>query len=176
METKRSLLGFYIVAVILLLLTAGLSFAWTPLRLRYWERKTRSAAADYERALKSGSSREVNAARGRVFPAATKLVALGSIARPAVEAAVEESPRAAEAIVMVLGETRPTWALPILVKMCQQEAYSSLCIVETAEKITNRNFSRTFRAGPATGLRPDRRLFLAWWEREGKAKYGGSGE
>ena len=156
------MLGFYMGTGVVLALFVGGWLAWTPLWVSYWERE----AIKEQRAWhQPGYSRKrVDAVRD--------LAALGPGAYQAVDRLLKN--REMYPYWHVFGgleEARATWALPLVIRACRSEdAQVAGRAVMAVEKLSGKTFHS---AHPSIeGLARYRPQVLAWWESEGRAKYG----
>ena len=197
---RRGMTSFYLAMGALLALAAAFAFAWTPLRVWYWEKEfmgyVRAVPADTPVSfhiwrpnggrMLIGTAKEGTEALGR-------LIELGPAAASAIERALSSLPADRQMRVMdCLAEAGEAWTVRALVSSVRGgKPYLVREALDTAERVTGqvffpngprstRNPNPPIRAGEWTGraiqpaeLEVGRERFLAWWESEGQAKYGG---
>ena len=172
-KKRKGLLAFYVATGFLALLFVGFYFAWTPLRVLYWERKVRtkprSSSGNPQGAVVQDSDARVLAA--------IKLAKLGTAARSAFRRLLNSPDMGVRtAALFGLRDSQPSWALPLLVEVCSDKDQAVVChALWAAEDICGRQFGPAQEFGPRGNdapLKAARRNFLDWWNREGKAKYG----
>jgi hypothetical protein len=174
-EQGRSLAGFYIalgVVAGLVLLGVWLS---TPLRVWYWERQIQKPLPPCPASNAPGYD-AIHALYDEQSEAAVRLVEIGPRSAPAVTRLLRRGHAERWITLWALQRVSAKWALPILVEECRErnDPALTLLLVDTAERITGE-----FIQPPEGYLRVKElppQLFLAWWEREGQAKYGGGGK
>jgi hypothetical protein len=160
----RSLVGFY-VALGAVAAVVGLgAVMWKPLMMRYYEwRITRpGASATYD---------DLEAARGlaRMGPAAA------GTTRRILHGPVDNS----HAALWGIRVEKATWALPLLVELALKNNDRNVDEVEFARNIDEVMFDidclthEDFRGLEDTSVVVVQKRLSDWWEREGKAKYGG---
>jgi hypothetical protein len=174
---RRGMLGFYLAMGALLALAVGFGFAWTPLRVSYWEREVRSDGSlnctDY-------SSGYVPGQRDK---AARKLAECGPVSLQAFRRLLSKGDPAFRVAVLygLTEDAKATWAVRLLVDASGDPDF---CVAGQAimavSAITGKRFLPPYKAGLASEPRTTagavgigRRNLQAWWEKEGRAKYGG---
>jgi len=178
---SRRMLGFYIAMGAALALFVGGWFAWTPLRIGYWEGKVRRT--DPSPYVKTGP-------HGSCFVqpcdrAARALAELGPAALPAVSRLLrDENSQTQAAVVRALGDTKSTWALPLLIELMEKPTAEYGVILACVYAVSNLTGYRvpTHYSGTSQSFTDNdnaqhcRRSLLDWWGREGRAKYGRGAE
>jgi hypothetical protein len=199
-KRRRGMLAFYVsTGVALVLLVAGY-FAWTPLRIWYWERTLMNyvQAMPADRPV-SFSVRRPDGSRVLIGTAKEgtntleKLLEVGPAAAPALERVIASLSADRQMRVMhCLAETDEAWTVRALVSSVRNgKHYLAMDALDAAERLTGQVFfpkgRRSVpppnppikdcvvgRAVDAAEVKEGRKNFLAWWNREGKAKYGRS--
>jgi hypothetical protein len=158
------MLAFYISTGLVVALFVAGYFAWTPLRVWYLERRIRS--------MYSGSIEDVRMFEFR------KLANCGPQAYRSFERLVNRSPDLRWSAMRALRKPADSWALPLVVESANSAQFETVhAALIAAKRITGKNFvpwTDRFPSMPDPG--PHRKRLLAWWESEGKAKYGRGGE
>ena len=159
---ERSLVWFYVVLGLAAAILAGGALAWKPLEAAHWERRTREA---FER----GDVRSAG-------DALDKLEALGPAARAAAGRLL--APNGAwyrGQVIQDIGRKENRWLLPALVRLAREERDTAVVhlAVSAAEPMSGRIFFPLTPTAGRTGVEEARGRFIAWWERDGQAKYGG---
>ena len=170
-KPRRGMLAFYgAMGAVVVLFAAGY-FAWTPLRIWYWEREVLREEDPTISADLIGASSDF-----RREHAAYYLLAAGDQARPAIRRLLSSDRSGVRMLmVVVCGGSRDLerrWVVPHLVEIARtdHDAVVRTCAVTAVADITNvREDSPSFYRDPGV------RELLKWWKREGKAKYGRSG-
>jgi hypothetical protein len=164
-KRRRGLLGFYISTGVVVTLFVACYFAWTPLRVWYWERKVRNARRDYVVGVGPSTIWMLTPRAD----AAKRLAALGPSARPAFQRLLSQGEMLDQVqLSAVLRDTRSVWALPLLVAVVRNE--DPLYIIPTGLHIDEMAEGAP-AATSASSPEQARTMILTWWEREGKAKY-----
>jgi hypothetical protein len=159
---ERSLLWFYLLLALAAGAFAFFALAWRPLRAGHWERQVRAA---YERG-------DVKAA-GKALD---KLDALGPAARAAVGRLL--LPNGAwyrGQVVQELGRKENRWMLPALVRLAREDGDAAVVrlAISAAESMSGRIFFPPVGGLDRAGLDEARSKLREWWDREGRAKFGG---
>jgi len=166
-KSGRSLTGFYIALGVVAALVGLGAWLWTPARIWYWERQVKKAPPTEVHGVQAcNHDREI---------AACKLADLGPVAYPAFQRLLQSNDMDVRVNALIgVCNPRSTWALPLVAGSAQDQSNLPIIwtVVRTAEEITG----QTFRTGGRSQeeLFEARRRLLAWWEREGRAKYGGA--
>ncbi len=187
-KKRKGLLAFYVATGFLALLFVGFYFGWTPLRVSYWERGVlRKAPADGLVEQLKASSNIFTARSGSAtplvleqidgLPEALNLVDAGPRAGGALGRLLQASDREVRGVTSLALEMRkPPWVLPLVMQAVESKDVDiALNAVFTAQRLTDEDFGLDAASGSIEDrkLLPDaRKRLLAWWEREGKAKYG----
>jgi len=174
---QKSLKGFYVAMGVLLALTVGGWFAWTPLKIMYYEKKVEIASSLVLVPLKSGwSERHVKAHElAMLGPASYK-----SFARLLGKGS------SVDRIEVMMGLSSPgntLWALPLYADVAMSKHSDSripAIAAELAATMVEVDLGRPVVQWPERKKfknDEEHRLaisncFLDWWEREGKAMYG----
>ncbi len=165
----------------------GFYFAWTPLRIWYWEREVRRrgwSSVTTEGPGPDGTwvrkTPRINAAR--------ELLRLGPAAEPAVRRLLEvddDGDRLPEDVLHAFSRREDKWALPLLIEIAgDKNSYVYYGAIYAAERVTRRKFFPPVRHinelsgwGAARRWREQaRKNLLDWWEKEGRAEYGRDAE
>ena len=182
---SRRMLAFYASTGVVLALFVGAWFAWTPLRIWYWHRNVRQSKTEV---ILFDKEQPITWSTERV-DAATRLVRLGQAAGPALDRLLRSEDRGVRRDVFAgIGNSSAAWTIPIVIAACRREKDSRVGAMGLAAAgvLTGREPLPSDYAEAGTGLgqvhegmgpspvRYSERLrdLLAWWEREGKAKYG----
>jgi hypothetical protein len=164
---RKGLLAFYVGTGVVFLLFAGSYFAWTPVWVRYYEWQiVRERDARYSSHLLMQHMREREAA-------ATALVDIGQPAGPAVERLLlgDQGVWVHNAVC----KSHAAWTLPLLIRVARNgEMGSASAAITTAGLLAGRDFTIRRRMSGKDELKERSARLFAWWEREGKAKYGRS--
>lgn len=169
-KADRSLLVFYIGLGVIAALIGLFSILWTPLRVWHWERQARVAKDEAPLPYLGVDQAKV--------AAAMKLATIGEPAQAAFRRllASEDSSVRYNAV-EALSTGDPHWALSLLVDAAKQEADGRVQanIVSTARYLSGHRPSNSSCSASGEWKQgiPD---LLAWWEREGKAKYDRGGK
>jgi hypothetical protein len=168
------MLVFYVSTGVVLALFVSGWFAWTPLRVWYWEREVRRhmPMMGLVPGAKNPHARAVHC-----------LVAIGPQSRAAVERLFKENDSALQIYLLVaLRDRTNTWALSLLVGQVRtKDCLGNFELFDTVSLISDRDFmkgSERQTSGPAgiglseVDFAEVRRRILVWWEREGKVNYG----
>lgn len=151
----KGLLAFYVAMGAVLALVAVVCFAWTPLKIRYYEQQARRAHKDVpfsQRAFIKG------------ICAISELAQIGPPAEPALKRLLSSRDRELRHnVALELNRRGAEWTMPLLVFAAQdRDAQVADTALQGVELLLD---------GSASFSSADE--LLAWWEREGKAKYGG---
>jgi hypothetical protein len=162
----RSLTGFYIAIGVVAALVGLGAWLWTPAQVWYWERQVSKDPYHTE-------ANGLRVCRNDREMAACKLADLGPIAGPAFRRLLQSNDMDVRVNALIgVCNPRSTWALPLVADCARDESNLPIIwtVVRTAEEITG----QTFRTGgrSQSELLEARRKLMAWWEREGQAKYG----
>jgi hypothetical protein len=186
------MVGFYVGTGMVVVLFVGGWFAWTPLRVWYWERETVKTMADYRGPGPLGGF-------CKSPRAPLELATLGPAAYGAFDRLLENPEQGVRlACVAALFDARPRWDYPLLIKASQdRDVEVAVRAISVVQLRTNEEFfPKRLGNGWVTGyyivsvvagnekwrtmsqeeVGPIREALLAWWDREGKAKYGRGGE
>lgn len=179
----RSLAGFYIGLGVAAALLLGGWFAWTPLRIGYYEWRivktypkdgAESVLADWIMHSTRDRNSEPTELKGYCW--ARSLVDIGPQSRPTLERLLRsENPIVRRMVVIALGRSKQPWAMALLVEASRDTNIDvAWRAVYFAGTITDQSFFRegTYSGDPWAPLRAARRSLLNWWEREGRAEYG----
>ena len=167
-QQGRSLTGFYVAVGVVAALVGLGTWLCKPAQVWYWERQV-SKDPYYTEAnglRVCNHDREV---------AAEELANLGPVAYPAFQRLLQSNDMDVRVNALIgVCNPRSTWALPLVAGSAQDQSNLPIIwtVVRTAEEITG----QTFRTGgrSQSELLEARRKLMAWWEREGRAKYGGA--
>lgn len=161
---RRSLGGFYVATGVVVLLLVGFCFAWAPLKIWYWEREV----SPYD-----GS--------GRSSLAAVKLVEIGPAAQDALKRLLSSGDHLVISAVLGAikqacardqGRNKVDWVVPLVVPLTQGKDEADIdAAVQILRRFAGDDFCRDMKSSAEiqAGVRD-------WWEKEGKAKYGGIGK
>ena len=196
-KKRKGMLGFYVLTGVALALFGSFYFAWTPLKVRYWEREltrffesTAGGRSGYAITQNSGVPTTVSCGT-RNTRALSKLLEIGPPARSALERTCASFPSQRSLIIGYLGCPQGMWTFPLVIEAaCEQDSLVAVSAVDAAERLSGQSFfpkgPRMVRSKPGPGamsreigdseLAAARKNLLDWWEREGKAKYGSSTE
>jgi hypothetical protein len=155
-QRGRSLTGFYIALGVVAALVGLGAWLWTPARIWYYERQFRAAK----------TSADLRAA-------AEKLGDVGPQALPAFKRLLQSEDSANWTFVLHSGLGHPgrTWALPLIVQTARDsDDEIGRDAIWAAENVLGKRWA--FGARDLEDVPEARRRLLAWWEREGRAKYG----
>lgn len=112
-EKRKGLLTFYVVTGVVVALLVGSYFAWTPLKVLYWEKKTIEATTGHMIIQRRPGD-------GTVYftalpEAPRRLAAIGKPAQGALERLLaHDDPGIRLACVQALGEARAKWAVSLM--------------------------------------------------------------
>jgi hypothetical protein len=171
-EKRKTLLAFYVGMGAVLALAVAFYFAWTPLRVWYWEREVRQS--DTSLVTKIDSSHGTLLLSPRAL-AAMRLVDLRPRAFPALKRLLhhpDEGVRRETLFALEESGRRTMWAFPLLIEVVGKGDFDAAHgAVRAAEKMSGRKFVQNY-----SYFSPEltREQMLRWWEREGTAKYGGA--
>ena len=188
-KRSRRMLGFYVAMGVALALAVSFYFAWTPLRVRYWEREVRREAPGYSRRPQVSQDGRVVFVNMVLGDPAGKLAALGPGSAPAFERLLRaEAPGVRLAAVEGLHRARAEWCVPLLVGAVG-DADSEVSVTATRavadimknglHKSSQLDLTRAVNLYLSLRQKEPARLrqeVLDWWESEGQAKYGGAEE
>jgi hypothetical protein len=172
----RSLTGFYIMLGVVAALVGAGAWVWKPALVKYHESRVRALLSS------EGVSGRKSSEDERVI---LKLAEIGPASLPAFERMilVERLPGSDELIYLGLDRREQTWAMPLLARLLVEHEVPVLDYhaLNAAETLSQRMFfDRDFTPRNSRDFRGDveraRQEFLAWWEREGQAQYGGRGK
>jgi hypothetical protein len=159
------MLAFYVAMGAVCLLLVGFYFAWTPVRVWYWRNEFIDAPSQ-ERALQ----------------AAEHLVDVGPSSYSCLEGLLQDAPHSfsRQALVSAAGRSDAQWTLPLLVNVLSSDhepPWVHWTALQAAERILDRRLRAPtnpphMKDEMAEAVKESRSEFLAWWHREGKAKYG----
>jgi hypothetical protein len=155
-KSGRSLTGFYIALGVVAALVGLGAWLWTPARIWHYERQFRAAKTNSD-----------------LHAAAEKLGDVGPRALPAFKRLLQSEDYANRASVLHSGLGRPghTWALPLIVETARDSDDTiAQDAIWAAEDVLGKRW--VFGAQHLEYVPEARRSLLAWWEREGRAKYG----
>jgi hypothetical protein len=180
------MLGFYVAMGALLALAVGFCFAWTPLRIWYWQGEVRRRGPCGTTTLTRTPS-GVHISRTPRGDAARELVRIGPRASPALKRLLQEGGDDRlryDVLSGIKGEDAP-WVVPLLIDVLKGSEYAETRLtVQIMELFAGRQFIPRPAYSRILSLIGDswnenerveegRKSALDWWEREGKAKYGG---
>jgi hypothetical protein len=182
---RKGLLAFYISMGVVALLFVGFCFAWTPLRVWYWEREVRRSPPWIFSPGQSGQTPVIEFPRTR---AARALADLGPSSAAAFRRLVRARNYDPNGYVLgVLNRPDDSWALPMLMETAKRDDPALAAhAIYAVQDITGKSFFPSVKStgdaisdiplGGAAWSRetvePARTKLLKWWTREGKAKYG----
>jgi len=176
------MLAFYAGTGVICLLLVGFYFAWTPVRVWYWEREVLNAepVASPDMTLKADSSGLLPVfGPGPRTIAARKLANCGAQAEPAFRRLLQTGDsRFRVEVVRAIYGSKHLWALPLLIEMTADEDPRVVreAIGGADSIVADRSFTSggwMDNPGPQQAVVDScRKKLLAWWKREGKAKYG----
>jgi len=170
----RSMVGFYIAAGVVAVLVSLGPWLWAPAKIWYYERQVR--VMSHPEMSFGELANEGSTIREQRTVAADELVAIGPMASDAVARLLAYSPGSLVSVAEAVGRQKAKWAVPILVEACRKETriYCGTMIIGAVSEATGRRFPLPVTTN---ALRVEERrveMFLAWWEGEGMAEYGGA--
>jgi hypothetical protein len=160
----RSLVGFYVALGFIAVLVGMGVWLWTPITVLRLERQVHHPEAYLQFA---------NHINPRAIPV-MKLVKMGPVARAALRRLLNDpSPevRMAALVDMKFGDG-PTWYFHLVIEAASRGDDE---MAQYAIEVASERAGRGFRDWTGD-WRVERQNLLDWWEREGKAKYGGGGK
>ena len=171
----RSLTGFYLAAGLTALLLGLGAWASTPLRIWYWERAVRDACWTSKRPR--GLFRETE-------KRATRLARVGPASLPAFERLLrDEDIGNRHEILLGLRDADATWAMPLVVEVARKGdrdlpgwAILVACSLAKRAFADEKDLEVCLHQVPNNlhvFVPEGRAKLFDWWEREGKARYGG---
>ena len=183
-KKRRGMVAFYVATGVACLLLVGFYFAWTPLRVWYWEREVHHRESSRLKRTPSG----VVINRATISDAARELVRIGPRAAHALKRLLQEEGEnhlRLDVLDGIRGEDVP-WVAPLLVGLLRTSQHSEARVtVQIMEQCSGRQFMPPPARGRIENLagstwgkdervEEGRKNALVWWEKEGKAKYGRS--
>jgi hypothetical protein len=170
----RGRIGFFIGLGVVAMVVVAWVWVVTPAEIRYWENRCR------EEGYRATSRETGGVGEDRACVAAAEnLVNLGPRTAPAVLRLLRDMQTRCPTL-EALVKARAKWALPVLAEVCSEMPDGSggrFFLTNAAQDISGVDFGcggfLSHEARNEVGT-PER--FLQWWEREGKAKYGGDGK
>ena len=174
-RTRRGMLAFYVGIGAVLALFVGGWFAWTPLRIWYWEQKASSADTGGSNFIPLGLAGWPVSPGNPCTDAVSSLVAVGPQSLPAIRRLLHGTDQKRTLCVLAaLRDPKSVWALPVLVELVRddRDATARYWAMRAAAGASGNAFP-IFLSGMGSEEEDHQRL-LRWWEREGKAKYGGA--
>jgi hypothetical protein len=180
---RKGLLAFYVGTGVVVLVLVGFWFAWTPLKVWYWERQVRRAPGASYTAGPDGWKIALDLPRTQ---AARALADLGPSSEMAFRRLLNSRNSKLNGYVLkALNRPEDSWALPMLVDIAKHEDLElAEDAIYAAQRIAGESFFPPQKGTgdisdiPLGGIRkpkgvePARVRLLAWWNREGRARYG----